>query len=238
MSDTLIVKNIFVLTGAGVSAESGVKTFRDAKGLWENHRIEEVATPEGFLKNPTLVHEFYNQRRKQLSTVEPNAAHLALADFEKKWTAQKGNRFLLVTQNVDDLHERAGSFNLLHMHGELRKVWCRACGQRWRYLEDLDVNSVCPGCGNKGKLRPDIVWFGEMPYCMDEIEEALMDCDLFLAVGTSGQVYPAAGFVSMVPEHCHKVEVNADVTAISNRFNRSLHGLAGEKLPEFLSSLL
>ena len=162
-------ENIVILTGAGISAESGLATFRAADGLWEGHRVEDVATPDAFRRDPALVHAFYDARRAQLRQVEPNAAHRALARLDAEWPGE----LLIVTQNVDDLHERAGASRLLHMHGELKSAWCLACGERTRWEEDLGNHPPCPSCGVAGKLRPDIVWFGEMPYGMDRIEAAL-----------------------------------------------------------------
>src|SRR4051794_23119476 len=184
------VRNIVILTGAGVSAESGLATFRGPDGLWEGHRVEDVATPEAFRRDPALVHAFYDARRAKLGTVEPNRAHLALAHLDANWEGG----FLLVTQNVDDLHERAGSKRLIHMHGELRKGWCLACDKRFEWAGAMGEGAVCSACGKIGEVRPDIVWFGEMPYEMDKIEDAVRGCDLFVSIGTSGAVYPAAGF--------------------------------------------
>jgi len=181
---------IVILTGAGISAESGISTFRDAGGLWENHPIEEVATPEGFARNPALVHRFYNLRRLALKTVEPNAAHIALAKLETELTV-KGGQLTLVTQNVDNLHERGGSKSVIHMHGELTSIRCTACGARQKYEGETSTEMPCPNC-NTPALRPDIVWFGEMPFFMHGIEAALEGCDLFVSIGTSGAVYPAA----------------------------------------------
>ncbi len=224
---------VVVLTGAGISAESGVATFRDSGGLWEGHRIEEVATPEGFNADPQKVHQFYNARRRQLSEVEPNPAHLALAHFEQNHPS----RLTLITQNVDDLHERAGSNCVLHMHGELRSALCQSCEVKIRHLGDLTVTDICSNCSNP-TLRPDIVWFGEMPYFLDEITEALITCDLLIAVGTSAQVYPAAGFVQTARESgATTVEVNLEPTAASHWFDLSVIGPASIKLPELLSSL-
>src|SRR5688572_16482547 len=188
MSD---IRNIVILTGSGISAESGVATFRGPDGLWEGHRVEDVATPEAFRRDPVLVQNFYDQRRAKLHTVEPNAAHAALARLDAEWPGE----LLIVTQNVDDLHERAGAKRLLHMHGELRSAWCLACDARSRWDKDLGDHPACPACGEAGHMRPDLVWFGEMPYEMDRIDRALMEADLFVSIGTSGAVYPAAGFV-------------------------------------------
>jgi len=218
---------IVVLTGAGISAESGLKTFRDAGGLWEDQKVEDVATMAGFLANPGLVHGFYNQRRAQLASVQPNAAHVALAKLERQWRGP----FLLVTQNVDDLHERAGSTKLIHMHGELGKVRCMRCGQIQVWTGDTGVDVACPRCGRHGTLRPHIVWFGEMPLEMPRIQEALEHCDLFLAVGTSGNVYPAAGFVAMVGPRTHTVELNLEPSLVSSRFLETRQGPASQTLP-------
>lgn len=182
--------NLVILTGAGISAESGLKTFRDAGGLWEGHRVEDVATPQAFHRNPARVHDFYNQRRQQLTEVNPNPAHCSLSVLERLWQGD----FLLVTQNVDNLHERAGSTNLLHMHGELTKARCQRTGEVFDWLEDMTTESTCPCCNRKGNLRPHIVWFGEIPLEMERIGEAIAKADYFIAIGTSGIVYPAAGF--------------------------------------------
>lgn len=201
--------NLVILTGAGMSAESGISTFRDAGGLWETHRFEDLASPEGFARGPELVHRFYNLRRAQLREVRPNAAHEALATLERVW-ATRGD-FLLVTQNVDDLHERAGSQNLLHMHGELRKLRCAACNAVAQWAEDAGTDTECPACRHKGAMRPDIVWFGEMPYYMEPVFAALAQADVFCAIGTSGVVYPAAGFAAQAARNgkgCALYEIN------------------------------
>lgn len=218
--------NVVVLTGAGVSQESGLRTFRGADGLWEGYRLDEVATPEAFQRSPTLVHRFYNERRRQLLSAEvnPNPAHKALAEFQKQFRGS----FLLVTQNVDDLHERAGSEGVVHMHGELLKARCLRTGNVEDCRADLAV---------EGTLRPHIVWFGEMPLEMPRIEKALATCDLFLAIGTSGQVYPAAGFVAQVPRRCRRVELNLEGTAIREYFDEHRRGPASKIVPEFLASL-
>ncbi|WP_413288806.1 NAD-dependent deacylase [Bdellovibrio sp. HCB337] len=226
-------KNIVILTGAGISAESGLKTFRDNNGLWENHRVEDVATPEAFARNPELVHRFYNLRRLQLNEVEPNAAHKALAELEKAWQGD----FLLVSQNVDDLHKRAGSKKLLNMHGQLRSIWCTSCDAKMNWENELTQTNECPRCRVKGDLRPDIVWFGEMPYYMDEIYEALNFCDYFVAIGTSGNVYPAAGFVQMCPQ-AHKIEINKDASLVSSYFDEQWIGPASEQVPTWARKIL
>src|SRR3954471_2929823 len=174
------VRRIVVLTGAGISAESGLATFRGPGGLWEGHRVEDVATPEAYRRNPALVHQFYDARRARLSEVQPNAAHAALARLDAEWPGA----LLIVTQNVDDLHERAGAKRLLHMHGELKSAWCRACDARMAWEGGMGEGPACPECGTAGALRPDIVWFGEMPYEMDRIDEALRNADLFVSIGT------------------------------------------------------
>ncbi|MGE0525943.1 MAG: Sir2 family NAD+-dependent deacetylase [Bdellovibrionales bacterium] len=227
--------SIVILTGAGISAESGIRTFRDHNGLWENHRIEEVATPDGFARNPQLVQEFYNQRRRQLKepSIAPNPAHLALARLEREWKGE----FLLVTQNVDDLHDRAGNTHLLHMHGELLSALCLECRQRARWEADLSERDTCLACGRAGYLRPDIVWFGEMPYHMGRILEALCRCDIFLSIGTSGQVYPAAGFVREAV-NAERIEVNKDPTDISDAFHEHRIGPAGREVPRLVEELL
>lgn len=228
--------NIVVLTGAGISAESGISTFRAADGLWENHRIEGVASPQGFLRDPALVHHFYNLRRAQLHGVAPNRAHRALAALERAWRGR--GEFLLVTQNVDDLHERAGSTALLHMHGELRKLLCAACGETGAWLVDSGVETSCPACGKKA-MRPDIVWFGEIPYRMDEIMAALEQADVFCAIGTSGVVYPATGFAAEARRNgkgCVLYEINPVPTG-GHYFDHVIAAPAGEGVPEFLRRL-
>jgi NAD-dependent deacetylase len=225
---------IVVLTGAGISAESGLRTFRDGNGLWEEHRIEDVATPEGFAANPDLVHTFYNQRRSQLAKVQPNAAHRALVRLEQHWPGG----FLLVTQNVDDLHERAGSQNLVHMHGELRKVRCLRCRQVLPWEGDTGVATHCPRCGRSGGLRPHVVWFGEMPLEMARIQEALEACGVFLAVGTSGNVYPAAGFVDLAGPGTRTLELNLEPSLVTTRFQETRLGPASSTVPALVESWL
>ena len=226
---------IVILTGAGISAESGLATFRGEDGLWEGHRVEDVATPEAFARDPVLVHKFYNARRAQLAEVEPNAAHRALARLEAEWPGE----FLLVTQNVDDLHERAGSKRLIHMHGRNNVAWCLRCSARSPWEATMSEDSECPECGSAGGLRPDIVWFGEMPYDMDRIEEAVRDCDLFVSIGTSGAVYPAAGFVQTA-RYCgaRTLEMNLEPSQGSLFFNESRIGPAGELVPAWVDQVL
>jgi NAD-dependent deacetylase len=224
--------SIVILTGAGISAESGLKTFRDSNGLWENYPVQQVASPEGFRANADLVYHFYNLRRAQLLSdqVHPNEAHKALGEFEKKF---KGD-FLLVTQNVDNLHERGGSKNLIHMHGELLKMRCQKTGEVFFITEDLTKENICQCCQEKGNLRPHIVWFGETPFSMIDISQKLSKCDLFISIGTSGEVYPAAMFVEMVPPHCHKVELNLEPTQGSYKFDEHIYGQASKIIPSFL----
>ena len=229
------IRNIVVLTGAGVSAESGLATFRGADGLWEGHRVEDVATPEAFRRDPDLVHAFYDARRAKLNEVEPNAAHRAMARLDAEWTGE----LLIVTQNVDDLHERAGARRLIHMHGELRSAWCLACDAHSPWEEDLAHRPPCPRCGAAGRLRPDIVWFGEMPYEMDRIDRALMEADLFVSIGTSGNVYPAAGFVRTASYvGARTLEMNLEPTAGSFLFDESRTGPAGELVPAWVEKVL
>lgn len=229
-------KNIVILTGAGMSAESGVPTFRGEDGLWEGHHIEIVASPEGFARDPELVHRFYNLRRAALKTVEANAGHLALARLEREWRG----RFLLVTQNVDDLHERAGSEKLIHMHGELLKARCECCGAVLSWSKDLSSGARCRACGEIGGMRPHIVWFGEMPFEMEAIMNALKSADLFLCIGTSGVVYPAAGFAREAARNpaCRLVEFNIESTEISRQFRERVVGPVSVELPKFVEQLL
>ncbi len=225
---------IVVLTGAGISAESGLATFRGPGGLWEGHRVEDVCTPQALARDPELVHRFYDARRAALATVEPNAAHLALARLDATWPGD----LLIVTQNVDDLHERAGARRLLHIHGELRSALCARCEARSEHDGDLPPGSVCVACGAPA-LRPDIVFFGEMPYHMEAIEAALAACDLFVSIGTSGAVYPAAGFVQLADHYgADTLELNLEPSAGSASFAQSRHGPASLFVPAWVDSLL
>lgn len=225
---------IVVLTGAGISAESGVPTFRDADGLWEGHRVEDVASPEAFDLQPAVVHRFYDARRAAIAGVEPNPAHLALARLEE----HLGDDLLVVTQNIDDLHERAGSTRVLHMHGQLRSALCRACHGRTPWTDDLGDHPPCPRCGVT-ELRPDVVWFGEVPYEMDRIFEALHRADLFVAIGTSGVVYPAAAFVQFAAGGgARTVELNLVASDVSGDFDESREGPAGTLVPAWVDELL
>ena len=229
------IRNIVVLTGAGISAESGLATFRGPDGLWEGHRVEDVATPDAYARDPALVHRFYDARRAQLDEVEPNPAHFALARLDAEWP----DELLLVTQNVDDLHERAGSRRLVHMHGENRKAWCLACDDRLPWPGPMGEAASCPSCGAVGQLRPDIVWFGEMPYEMHRIEDALQRCDLFVSIGTSGAVYPAAGYVQTA-RYCgaRTLEINLEPSLGSIFFDESRIGPAGELVPQWVDEVL
>jgi NAD-dependent deacetylase len=225
---------IVVLTGAGISAESGVPTFRDADGLWEGHRVEDVATPEAYDAQPSAVHRFYDARRAALAAVEPNPAHHALARLEERL----GDDLLVVTQNIDDLHERAGLIRVWHMHGELLSALCRGCRRRTPWTGDLGDYPPCPHCG-VSELRPDVVWFGEIPYGMDQIQVALASADLFVSVGTSGAVYPAAGFVQYAALHgARTLELNLQPSEGTHHFDEARHGRAGELVPAWVDSLL
>lgn len=225
---------IVILTGAGISAESGVSTFRDAGGLWEGHDVAAVATPQGFAADPELVQRFYDDRRRSLAGVEPNAAHLALARLEGKLV----DDVLVITQNVDDLHERAGSNSVLHMHGELRKALCELCGARSPWQGDLADRPSCPDCGTAA-LRPDVVWFGEVPYYLEKIMEVLEGCDVFVSIGTSGAVYPAAGFVAQARAvGAHTVELNLDASDVASMFDDVRAGRATELVPAWVAEML
>ena len=229
------IRNIVVLTGAGISAESGLATFRGPDGLWEGHRVEDVCTPEAFVRDAGLVQSFYDARRAALTGVEPNPAHRALARLDAAWPGE----LLIVTQNVDDLHERAGARRLLHMHGELKSAWCLACDTRMAWDADLGDGPACPTCGTKGALRPDIVWFGEMPYGMEEIDAALSRADLFVSVGTSGAVYPAAGFVRTARHHgAGTLELNLEPSAGSIFFDETRLGPASVLVPAWVEDVL
>jgi NAD-dependent deacetylase len=228
------IRNIVILTGAGISAESGVATFRGPDGLWEGHRVEDVCTPQALARDPELVHRFYDARREKLASVAPNAAHIALARLDAEWPGE----LLLVTQNVDDLHERAGSARLLHMHGELKSALCAACGRREAWEGPLPPASACARCGEPA-LRPDIVFFGEMPYGMHTIENAMRSADLFVSIGTSGAVYPAAGFVHSARRlGADTLELNLDPSEGSSQFAERRLGLASVLVPAWVESLL
>jgi NAD-dependent deacetylase len=228
---------IVVLTGAGISQESGLSTFRDVDGIWARYRVEDVATPEAFARDPARVHEFYNLRRRNLlaGNVQPNPAHLALVALESSWPGD----FLLVTQNIDDLHERAGSKALIHMHGEMRKVRCAPCGDVRVFAGDLTLASICPACGCPGGLRPHVVWFGETPFEMERIAAALESCGFFISIGTSGNVYPAAGFVAEARSRgARTVELNLEPSQGESLFAERRYGKASEIVPGYVADLL
>ena len=234
----MTVSPIVVLTGAGISRESGLHTFRDADGIWATVRIEDVATPEAFRRDPRRVHAFYNERRRglQAPAVAPNPAHRALARLEAEWPAE----VLVVTQNIDDLHERAGSRRVVHMHGELLKAFCGRCAAVMEWRGDLGVDDACPACDHAGALRPHVVWFGEMPLEMDRIYNALDGCGLFVSIGTSGAVYPAAGFVAHVRGRggAKAVELNLEPSDGADRFHEARYGPASQVVPRFVDELL
>jgi len=228
-------QNIVILTGAGLSAESGLSTFRDKDGVWTRHDLAEVATPEGFARNPDKVQDFYNARRRQVAAAEPNAAHQALAELENKHPGQ----VLTVTQNVDVLHEAAGTTKLIHMHGQLDKALCTHCTARHSWADDITTATPCPKCGKSAGMRPDVVWFGEMPYQMDDIYEAVARCDLFISIGTSGSVYPAAGLVVEARRaRARTVELNLEPSEGASLFAEAINGPATEVVPQFVERLL
>ncbi len=234
MGDMSAIRNIVILTGAGVSAESGLRTFRAEDGLWEDHRVEDVATPEAFRRDPALVQRFYDERRTGVLAAQPNPAHDALARLDAEWSGD----LLIVTQNIDDLHERAGARRVLHMHGEALSVWCTACDARHHWEGTLSDHPPCPACAASA-LRPDIVWFGEMPYRMDEIFAALASADLFVSIGTSGAVYPAAGFVQQAAAHgARTVELNLERSQGSHWFEETRLGPASELVPQWVDEVL
>jgi NAD-dependent deacetylase len=228
-------KRIVILTGSGISAESGISTFRDKDGIWSRYRLEDVATPEAFARAPDRVLAFYNMRRRVHHGVRPNAAHEAVARLEKDYPGE----VLLVTQNVDQLHELAGSRNLVHMHGEVFRAWCLACDWRCRWRDELSLASTCPGCGASGRMRPDVVWFGETPYHLDRIGAALEAAELFVSIGTSGTVYPAAGFVGLARRSgARTVEINLEPSHGASQFDAAFHGPATREVPAFVDRLL
>jgi len=240
---TMKDKTIVILTGAGISAESGLATFRAGNGLWCDHRIEDVATPEAFERDPKLVHEFYNMRRAQLKEAVPNAAHLAIAELASQWEG----KLIVVTQNVDDLHERATQgknikpgYTLLHMHGELKKIRCETSEEIFDWDEALTQDTICSCCNKRATLRPHIVWFGEMPLTMGVIQYALAECDLFMSIGTSGNVYPAAGFVHdvRVAGKAHTVELNQEPSLGQSLFHEKIYGDATQIVPEYVEKIL
>jgi len=228
-------EHIVILTGAGLSAESGLSTFRDKDGIWAKHKVEDVATPQAFARNPDAVLEFYNTRRSSVLGVRPNAAHRALARLE----ADFPGTVTTVTQNIDPLHELAGTKNLIHMHGDILHALCAHCGAREPLASDIKTDLICPACSKVGFMRPDVVWFGEMPYRMEEIHTALGTCDLFISIGTSGNVYPAAGFVAEArARRAHTVELNLEPSEGISMFAEAIHGKATEVVPAFVDRLL
>jgi len=228
------MEKIVILTGAGLSAESGLGTFRDAGGLWQQHRLEDVATPEGFARDPGLVHRFYNARRVQAAAARPNAAHQALGRLQRDWPGE----VVIVTQNVDALHEAGGAARVIHMHGELAGALCAACGHRWAAPDEMAPGHPCPACAAP-EARPDVVWFGEIPYRMDEIMAHLAGADLFAAIGTSGQVYPAAAFVQEAAfAGAHTVELNLEPSAVVSDFTETRFGPATRVVPLWVDEVL
>lgn len=227
--------DILVLTGAGISAESGLATFRSSNGLWNNHKVEDVATIEAFAKNPEYVHDFYNEMKPELLAAKPNAAHLALAELEQKYSGNVS----IVTQNVDTLHEKAGSKKVYHIHGQINQAVCLNCGHILETWGDVDTQTVCANCGVVGMMKPNIVFFGESLLCMNEVERLLNECDLFISVGTSGVVYPAAGFVKVAKAHgAHTMEFNLENTSNNYLFDDHIYGKSGQTLPVLVKQLL
>ena len=232
------IRNVVILTGAGISAESGLRTFRAGDGLWEDHRIEDVASPQGFRRDPELVQRFYDARRLNVLAAQPNAAHAALAKLDREWAREDRGNLLIVTQNIDDLHERAGARRVLHMHGEALSAWCTACDARHAWTGTLLDQPLCPACGEPA-LRPDIVWFGEMPYEMERIFAAIAACDLFVSIGTSGAVYPAAGFVQQAAgSGARTMELNLEQSQGSRLFDETRLGPATELVPAWVEEIL
>jgi len=224
---------IAILTGAGISAESGLGTFRDVGGLWTQYDLEEVATPQGFARNPGLVQAFYNARRANCASAAPNAAHSALAKLQNS-----KHNITLITQNIDDLHERGGAQNVIHMHGQLMQALCADCDHRWDAPAEMETSDPCPACG-QASTRPDVVWFGEVPYHMEQIMQAVAGCDLFVAIGTSGDVYPAAGLVDMANQAgADTLEINLEPSSRATAFARSLTGKATETVPGWVETLV
>lgn len=235
MADAL---NIAILTGSGISAESGLATFRDTKGIWAKYDYTEVATPEGFAKNQQLVHEFYNYRRAEVLKVTPNPAHEAIADLEEQLISM-GGAFTLITQNVDDLHQRAGNERILPMHGEILKIRCTDCGTILECEEDIFPATSCSACGAGSSMRPDVVWFGEMPRFMDEIESVMEQADIFVSIGTSGSVYPAAGLVGIARQlGIETVELNLEPSENAHMFSQGRYGPASEIVPMWCEEVL
>lgn len=230
-----IYHNIAILTGAGISAESGLATFRSSNGLWNNHKVEDVASVEGFQRNPALVHDFYNNLKTEIQQAKPNAAHLALTKLQKEYPAEIN----IITQNVDTLHEKAGNQNVYHIHGQINQSVCLNCGQVLETWGDVDTETTCPHCQVMGMMKPNIVFFGENLLCMDKVEDILRKCDLFISIGTSGVVYPAAGFVQLAKYYrADTVEFTLDTTANNYLFDKHIFGKAGETLPPYIEELI
>ena len=233
----MLAKRIFILTGAGVSAESGLSTFRDKGGIWAQHSIEEVASIQGYERDPVKVLDFYNMRKSTHGDVEPNAAHIALGQLQARW-AERGGAVTICTQNVDNLHERGGA-EVIHMHGEIAKARCHDCGALAPYDGDLSVNLGCAACGRTGGMRPHVVWFGEMPLFMDEIYEALAAAELFVSIGTSGNVYPAAGLVSAArAAGIPTMEINLEPSENAHAFDAGRYGKASEQVPAWVAEMV
>lgn len=228
-------RKIAVLTGAGISAESGLATFRSSNGLWNNHKVEDVASIEGFERNPALVHDFYNDLKLEIQKAKPNAAHLAVTRLQRKYPAEVN----VITQNVDTLHEKAGCKNVYHIHGQINQAVCLNCGHILETWGDVDTETVCPHCNIAGMMKPNIVFFGENLLCMDKVDTILRTCDLFVSVGTSGVVYPAAGFVQIAKYYgADTIEFTLDMTANNYLFDRHVYGKAGETLPPYVEELI
>ena len=232
---TKIYLKIAILTGAGISAESGLATFRSSNGLWNNHKVEDVASVEGFQRNPALVHDFYNDLKVEVQKAKPNAAHLAITKLQKNYPAE----ISVITQNVDTLHEKAGNQNIYHIHGQINQAVCLNCGHILETFGDVDTETTCPNCRIMGMMKPNIVFFGENLLCMDKVDAFLRKCDLFISVGTSGVVYPAAGFVQLAKYYgADTIEFTLDTTANNYLFDRHVYGKAGETLPQYVDELL
>lgn len=226
---------IAILTGAGISAESGLATFRSSNGLWNNHRVEDVASVEGFQRNPALVHDFYNNLKLEIQQAKPNAAHLAITKLQQEYPAEIN----VITQNVDTLHEKAGNQNVYHIHGQINQAVCLNCGHVLETFGDVDTETACPNCHIMGMMKPNIVFFGENLLCMDKVDDILRQCDLFISVGTSGVVYPAAGFVQIAKYYgADTTEFTLDTTANNDLFDRHIFGKAGEKLPPYFEEMI
>ncbi|GJL99525.1 MAG: NAD-dependent protein deacylase [Methyloligella sp.] len=227
---------ILILTGAGLSAESGLGTFREENGIWSKYNFEEVATPEGYAADPKRCLDFYNMRRDLHHKATPNTAHKALARLEAEYPGE----VVIVTQNIDSLHEAAGSHRIIHMHGQIDRVKCNDCGTTYDYpYGTIEVNSICPSCNVQGQQRPDVVWFGEMPYDLDEIQKEIDSCFLFISIGTSGSVYPAAGFVNMARKAgAHTVELNLEPSDGAVQFHEAHQGKATEIVPRYVDKLM